>query len=431
MISKTRAIHLDEYSIIDDTIINLETPKYIYLATKNARCSSANILIQVNDTVKKGQVIALRDGGYFTQPVHSTVSGIYLGVEKHYHRSGKPLEFMKIENDFKEELFEIKNDNSIDDIYKLDKDTITEIIKNNSLVGLGGSSFPTYIKFQTKEPIDTILINAVECEPLIKSDHVMMMNHEKEILDGINIVLHAFNAKKAMICYKKKYKDITLKYSSLLKDEKYKNIKLCGLKDFYPQGWEIQMIKNATGINIKSGVLPSKYGIMDFNVSTIYSIYLALIKNISIMDRYITVSGNGISNPSILKVRCGTPLIDLINKCGGYADESKKVLILGGPMMGASIPNDDAVVTKTVTSLIVLNKKEFKEEPCIRCGSCSYSCPVGLMPMQIMNAVKTLDRDKIKILNANKCIECGLCAYSCTSKINVTDFIKRAKLLIK
>ena len=129
---------------------------------------------------------------------------------------------------------------------------------------------------------------------------------------------------------------------------------------------------------------------------------------------------------------CGTSVRELIDKCGGYSHpELEKVFILGGPMMGASLPSDDTIITKTVTSVIVLNKTNYKEEQCVRCGSCVLSCPQGLLPVDIMNAVKSVDKEKIKALNPLKCIECGLCTYSCTSKLKVTDYVRRAKLLAK
>ena len=171
---------------------------------------------------------------------------------------------------------------------------------------------------------------------------------------------------------------------------------------------------------------------MDFNVSSVVGIYLAIKEDVPVSIREITVNGDGIANPQNFKVRVGTLLKEIIAECGGYKDEDKpKKIVLGGPMMGASIPSDDCVVTKTVTSVIVLNDAPVKEEPCVRCGSCVLSCPTGLEPVQIMNAVKTLDKERIKYLNPQKCIECGLCSYSCTSKIRVLDFVRRAKMIAK
>ena len=175
-----------------------------------------------------------------------------------------------------------------------------------------------------------------------------------------------------------------------------------------------------------------EYGILDFNVSTCHGIYQAVRLNRPVVERYISVSGNGVRFPSNFKVRVGTPIKTLLDRCGGYADpEKEKVFILGGPMMGASVPSDDCIITKTVTSVIIMNAEDEEEQPCIRCGSCVLSCPAHLEPKQIMDAVKANDRERIKALHPLTCIECGLCTYVCTSHIRVTDFIRRAKILAK
>ena len=184
--------------------------------------------------------------------------------------------------------------------------------------------------------------------------------------------------------------------------------------------------------DIPSGVLPSKYGIMNFNVATAVGIYKAIKYNLPVVKRYFTLTGDGIKFPQNFRVRVGTSVQELIELCGGYVDEDKdKVFILGGPMMGVSHVRDDVIVTRTVTSVIILNHHDNVEEPCVRCASCVYSCPVGLQPVSIMNAYKANDKDAIIKLGAKKCIECGLCSYSCTSKIPVTEYMRKAKKLIK
>ena len=195
------------------------------------------------------------------------------------------------------------------------------------------------------------------------------------------------------------------------------------------------MIKEATHgkVIIPPGkkALPPDYGIFNVNAMTCAGVWYALGEDEPVYERYVTVAGDGINKPVNLEVRVGTPITDLIQAAGGYKDESPKVLILGGPMMGAALPSDDAIATKTVTSIIVKNAKEKEAKPCIHCGSCVYSCPTHLQPVLIMEAVKSMNRDRIKMLNPLNCIECGLCSYSCTSDIAVTDFVRRAKIIAK
>ena len=432
MISKTVQIKDTKKLVGSLPAIRFTKPQYLYLAMANARCPKAELYIKPGDHVNSCQVIGMRYGPFFDQPIHATCSGTFLGLEKHYHRNGKLTDFIKIENDFKDTLDSNVFVRTPEQIAALTKEDMTKILKDCALVGLGGSSFPTYIKFQTDKPINMILINGIECEPYITADHRLMLEFPYRIMEAIKYVMQAFNCKHAKICIKSKYKDIKEVYTQLLKEYEGSGIELCCVGNYYPQGWEVEMIKKATGIQLNPGELPSNRGIINFNVSTMVGLYKAIRYNMPVIKRDITITGDGIMFPKNFRVRVGTSIKDLIPLCGGYRDpEKEKVFILGGPMMGASVTSDDCIITKTVTSIIVLNKTDYKEEPCVRCGSCVLSCPVHLEPVQIMNAVKTLDKERIKILNPLKCIECGICAYTCTSKIQVTDYIRKAKMIAK
>ena len=432
MISKTVQIKDTKKLVGSLPAIRFTKPQYLYLAMANARCPKAELYIKPGDHVNSCQVIGMRYGPFFDQPIHATCSGTFLGLEKHYHRNGKLTDFIKIENDFKDTLDSNVFVRTPEQIAALTKEDMTKILKDCALVGLGGSSFPTYIKFQTDKPINMILINGIECEPYITADHRLMLEFPYRIMEAIKYVMQAFNCKHAKICIKSKYKDIKEVYTQLLKEYEGSGIELCCVGNYYPQGWEVEMIKKATGIQLNPGELPSNRGIINFNVSTMVGLYKAIRYNMPVIKRDITITGDGIMFPKNFRVRVGTSIKDLIPLCGGYRDpEKEKVFILGGPMMGASVTSDDCIITKTVTSIIVLNKTDYKEEPCVRCGSCVLSCPVHLEPVQIMNAVKTLDKERIKMLNPLKCIECGICAYTCTSKIQVTDYIRKAKMIAK
>ena len=407
-------------------------PDDLYFATDNARCPKSDIFVKEGDHVLMGQVLGLRHAAFFDQPIHSTVSGTFVGFEKHYHRSGKLVDFIHIKNDHKDEMDPSVQPRTDEEIAKLTREDFVRILSENASVGLGGSSFPTHVKFKTDAKIDVILINGIECEPYITADHRIMLEHPEEIVEGIKLLQQAFSCKKAMICVKSKYSDIRKALGGFLKRYEGEGISLCPVGNFYPQGWEIAMIKSATGIEVPSGHLPSEYGVADFNVSTVYGIYYAIKYNRPIHQRFISVTGDGIRYPSNFLVRIGTPIKTLLEKCGGYTEPEKdKVFILGGPMMGASLPSDDCIITKTVTSVIVLNETPIQEEPCIRCGSCVMSCPAHLEPKLIVDAVKAMDKERVKKLNPLRCIECGLCTYVCTSGIRVTDHIRRAKVIAK
>ena len=410
----------------------MEVPEYLYLATDNARCKSAEFFVKEGDHVYMGQTIGVRNGGFFKQPIHTTCSGTVDGYEEHYHRSGKKVKFLRIKNDFKDEWDPSCKMRSDEEIFALSREEFASILEQHASVGLGGSSFPTNVKFKGDHKIDVILINAVECEPYLNSDKQLLREDIEKVIQGILYVQSALCCHKAKICIKKRHARLIKMVRSYLSRFPDSGISVCPVGNFYPQGWEITMIKAATGIDVPSGHLPSEFGIADFNVSTIWGIYESIKLDHPVCDRRITVTGDGVKYPSTLSVRIGTPLKTVLELCGGYVEPEKdKVFILGGPMMGSALPTDDCIISKTVTSVLVLNYQSHPEEPCIRCGSCVYSCPTGLEPKQIMDAVKANDKERIKALNPLKCVECGLCSFVCTSHIRVTDYIRRAKIFAK
>ncbi len=432
MIAKTRVI--DDILKLTSSLptVRYDKPDYVYFAVTNQRCSQGELYVKEGDYVKVGQVIGLRKGPFFEQPIHSTVSGTVVGMVKKFHRSGKLTDFVQIQNDKLDVYADTAKDRTEEEIAALTKQDFIEILKQQSLVGLGGSSFPTYIKFQTNDPIDTICINAVECEPYLSADHRLVMEEPYRIYQGIKYAMQAIGAKKAYICIKKKYKDLfdvltaaKLRFPDL-------NVEVKRVGNYYPQGWEIEVIKSALGIQVPSGVLPSKLGVLVLNVSTVWGLYKAVKHNMPVIERNFTLTGDGVKYPQNYKLRIGTSLKEIIDDAGGYKDEEKnKFLVLGRPMMGANLVRDDAVITKTCTSCIILQERTYVEEPCVHCASCVYSCPAGLQPVQIMQAVKNNDKEALKTkLNIKACILCGMCSYTCTSKIHLTDYCRKAKKMV-
>lgn len=431
MIAKTRAIkNLKNFTDSMPTVRYVE-PEYVYLAVQNARCATGDILVNKGDYVKIGDKIALRHGPFFEQPVHATVSGTVEDIVKKYHRSGKQVDFIKIKNDKTDTFSDSCKERTDEEIEKLTLEEFTEILKEEASVGLGGSSFPTYIKFQTKDPIDTICINAVECEPYLSADHRLILEQTANIFKGAKYVKNVFKAKRVLICIKKKYEDL---YNTLTAESKRfpeLGMEVSRVGNYYPQGWELEMLRTALHVDLPPGSIPAKSGIMVLNVSTVVGIYKAIKYNMPVVKRNFTLTGDGINIPQNIRVRVGTSLKELIELCGGYKGDENKVIILGGPMMGANLLNDDAIITKTCTSCIILNEKKWTEEPCVRCASCVYSCPCGLQPVMLMQAYKNKDKEALQMLGIKKCILCGMCSYTCTSKIHLTEIMRKAKKLVQ
>jgi len=432
MIKKSRQVR--DYKALDKTLPSMRftTPTEVFIHLQNNRCKTYDIYVKEGDKVLLGEVIGMRHGGFFEQPIHSTISGVVGKVSKKFHRTGRKVDVVEIKNDFLDTFHESIVDRTDSVIEKLTQDEMVEIIKEKALVGLGGSGFPSYIKLATKDKIETVVINAVECEPYLSSDYRMILENPGKILEGLRYIMQALNVKKGLIAIKSKKTPLFQILNQELKT-RYKdlNVEVVKLGNHYPQGWEIEVFKWALGINIPHGELPTKYGVIGFNVSTAFGIYNAIKHNLPVYERHFTVNGDAVKFPQNILVRVGTSVKALIEISDGYDETAGEILVvMGGPMMGTSTVSDDVVVSKTTTSVLVFKNIDYKEEPCVRCGSCVYSCPAHLEPVQIMNAVKRNDKEVMKGLDAVKCIECGLCAYVCTSKIHVTDYVRKAKQLI-
>lgn len=412
--------------------IELTVPEKVYITLMEMRTKSYELTVNEGDYVKVGQLIGERNGGYFTQPIFSTVSGTVGKVVKKFTYSGKKAECLEITNDFKEVMDERIQERTDEEIDNLTKDQVVEIIKNNGIKGLGGAGFPTYIKLATDAKIDCLVINGVECEPYITPDMMVMQKNAFEIFKGLEYLMKAMNTPKAILGVKETKVEL-LDALEKIKEEQFPNMdcEIARVRSYYPQGWELELIKNTMGIKIPPRTLLSDYGIVELNVTTVQACYDAIKYNRPIIERYLSVNGDAIKNPSQMKMRVGTSVPHIVEACGGYAYEGDKVLIMGGPMMGANLMMDDAIMSITVDSLLFFKPEEHKEEPCVRCGSCVYSCPADLQPVNIMHAAKNKDGDAAKALNVMSCIECGLCSYVCTSKIHLTDFMRKAKKLVK
>ena len=354
-------------------------PKTLYFKVPN----NYNILVSVNDKVKINTILAVSDNN---TSIISSVSGKIKKIEDN---------LIIIENDFKEEIEVI--DTNIDFI---------ELLKNGGIIGMGGAGFPTYKKYDT-DKIEVLLVNAVECEPFIKSDYVLVSKYALEIIDSIKKIMKIKKIKKAIIAYKKGKKlDIYLKrYLN-------KNIILKEVKDIYPMGWERKLIKET--LNLTYDKLPIEKGIVVSNVGTIKAIG-DLLNGKRLTDRIITITTD--ETKSYL-VKIGTSIEELLSS---YKIKNKEIII-GGPMMGKTHYD---YVDATTNSVLIFDKEKNNELACIRCGKCVSICPVGLEPVLIKDNLKVLE--KLKKLRSNKCIECGLCSYICPSKIDLRSKVIEAK----
>ena len=425
---KTKGIHIEGRKGMskNNPLVEYFDPEFVYIHLLQGNCPLKQV-VEVGDVVKVGQVVAVREG-FGAMNIHASISGEVTAVKKVWHSSGKMVNALEIKNDFKNILDESIKPTK--DIESLSREDLIEMMKNAGLSGLGGAGFPTYIKYQTKEYIDTVIINAVECEPYLTCDYHFILTYPEKLLKGLTYMIKAAGAEKGVIVYKNYNVKIKKVLTELLKD--YKNIELFEVKDVYPAGWEKYIIERVTGKTYQN--LPSEIGVIENN-STTAIIYSDIVEhNIPLISRPITITGEGIKNPTNFYCPIGTKVSELVEKCGGYVeglDTKKANYIAGGPMTGNAIFIDDLIINDTLGAVIIKPIIEGLHPECLGCGKCAEVCPAYLTPTEIRDAFKNKDVDLIKQLNANKCVQCGLCSYVCPSHIEITDYVIRAKGLLR
>ena len=395
--------------IIDDIPIQV-----IYIPLESRMGYSYKETVHVGDYVSIGSVLGKNN--IAEMPLLSTVSGTVVGFADKYISNGKLVRCIVIENDFKEKYYDKAGKKS--DITKYSKDEFIYLLKNNGIVGMAGSAFPTYIKYDTNEQIKYLLIDGAECEIYVSSDSARMYQNTEEILEGIDAIMEIMHIEKAYIAINEKNEKIIKKFLKHINT--YPNIKIYPLPDGYPNGYERYLVSEILGKTYDK--LPIEVGVINENVSTIYAIYEVLKYHEPLNKRIVTISGDGIKKPTNCLLKIGTNFNELLLKTDLYKEINNPLLIAGGAMMGSSIPTDELIVTADTNCILIINDNKKKELPCIKCGKCTEVCPVNLIPSLIMNNPNQAEKLKI-----NKCMNCGLCSYVCPSKIEVREKIKAIK----
>lgn len=401
---------------------NMPTGNKVYIPLSQhigAPCATA---VEVGDYVKAGTVIGT-PAGYVSATVHSSVSGKVAGFELRENAQGRKIRHIVIENDGE------YTEETLPPLVNPTKEQIILRCKEAGVVGMGGATFPTHVKLETKSKIDLLIINGSECEPYITTDYRMMLDMPEKVLEGISYIKTALDADRVAIGIEDNKKDAIKKMSDAVKDS---NTAVYTLKTKYPQGGEKQLIYAITRRKVPNGGLPSDVGIIVLNISTAYAIYEAVALGKACYTRYMTISGGGITRPANLFVRNGVPLQEIVDYLGGGKDYVKAVF--GGPMMGVSLPNLRPVVSKGSSALLLLTKKEIRKvdpSPCINCARCHHACPIGLMPMLTDAYILKNDIEGAKKNNAMSCIECGCCSFVCPAKRPLVQSQRLAKKLIR
>lgn len=396
-----------------------ECDKYMFLLSQGGRGTSA--VVKKGDLVRKGQIIG-ESPEFMSAPVHSSVSGVVENVTRIVTQRGDFGDAVIIKNDFTDEEEPLAEHFVTGYV---SKEKLIEITKKAGIVGMGGAGFPTHVKLATDKKIDTVIVNASECEPYLTSDYRLLSEEPENMTDGLDIVIHALGIRRGIIALEDNKKDVVKTLEKKIKSSM--RIKL--LKTKYPQGSEKQLIYAVTGRKVPEGGLPADVGVLVFNVDTVSAISRAVRRGEAVTERIVTVSGGAVANPKNFRVKIGTPYSFVFEHAGGFSAQPIKI-ISGGPMMGQSQYSLDIPVTKTTSGLLALTKDETgdkKEENCIRCGFCIEACPMGLEPVTLSELVAERDWDAAKRNGIMSCMECGSCAYSCPSDKNPVANIRRGK----
>lgn len=410
------------------SIQEIEIPEQVIIPLSQHIGAPCQPIVKKGDKVKVGTQIG-KSVGYVSANIHSPVSGTVLKIDKALDSSGyrRDAIYIKTEGDEWEDSIDTSS-NLIREL-SLSSEEILDKISKAGIVGMGGATFPTHVKLTpppgTKPEI--LIVNGVECEPYLTSDHALMLEKTEEILVGTTIVMKALKVNKTIIGIENNKKDAILRFRQLVKS--YPNISVEALKVQYPQGGEKQLIDALIGRQVPSGALPISVGAVVQNVGSIYAIYEAVQKNKPLVERVVTVTGNDVKQPMNILSRIGVPLSNLIDKAGGLPESTGKI-VSGGPMMGKAIASVDIPVTKGTSGILIIPTLEAKREAmrdCIRCTKCISVCPMGLNPTLLMNLTEYEVWDRAESNYITDCIECGSCSYTCPSHRPLLDYIKLGK----
>lgn len=404
----------------------MPAPGKVYIPLSQHIGAPANPVVKKGDKVRVGTLIG-EAAGFISAPVHSSVSGTVLGITDRVLNGGAAVKCVEIESDG-----EMTPDENLKPFRVDSAKDLAEAAKQCGLVGLGGAGFPAHVKLAPPEgsQINTLIINAAECEPYITSDYRECMENVDGIIAATYLLREKLALEKVIICVesnKPKAIENLMKVAADKQDAE-DTVKLMKLPSTYPQGAEKVIIYSATGRKVPLGKLPSDVGCIVMNVTSLATLYRFISTGMPLVAKRITVDGTAVETPKNLLVPIGTPISDVLSYVG-ISEETADRIIMGGPMMGQPVSSTAAVIEKRTNAILVMReeKRGKKTTACIRCGRCQKTCPMNLTPAKVETAYRKGDFESFGSLNVNYCIECGSCSYICPAKRPLTEVMRIAK----
>jgi electron transport complex protein RnfC len=418
-------IHPPEFKefTAEKAIESLPPPEKVMIPLLQHFGKPAKSLVQKGDEVHLGQKIG-EGQTLFSASVHSSVSGKVISVEDYNHPGGSPISAVTITNDSQDHPFSEKQ--ATKDPFSLRPDEIRQKVREAGVVGLGGAAFPTAVKLSPPKdkPIETIIINGCECEPLLTSDYRLMLEAPEDILRGAELARIATGAKRVIVGIEDNKKKAFELFQGKIQNS---SAEVSLLKTKYPQGAEKNLIYALLRREVPTGGLPFDVGVVVQNVGTTKAIWEAVSRGKPLYERVISVSGQGIKEPKNILVRIGTPFRNVVEFCGGLKEDAD-ILVMGGPMMGISQWSLDVPVVKGTSGILAwAAPPPSLEYACIRCGRCIENCPMTLVPTQLAKYVKFDDLTSAEKWGVLDCMECGCCQYICPSKIPLVHWMRVGK----
>lgn len=426
-----KGVHPTEFKELSGAqpIERLPLPAEVFIPLQQHIGAPCTPTVTKGQLVKTGEIIGT-SGGFVSSTIHATITGKVKAIEKFIHPLGINATMINIVAEGQEELQLLEGYSSHWE--NICREALLDLILRAGIVGLGGAAFPTQVKLNPPKhkTIDTFIVNGCECEPFLTADHRMLLEQTTELLTGIRIVMKLLNVNRAIIGIEANKQDAIEKLTAICVS--YPEIEVVPLKVKYPQGAEKMLIEAVLRRRVPIGGLPMDVGVVVQNVGTVIAIAQAVVSGKPLIERVVTVTGDGVANPKNLLVRIGTPFQQLIDFCGGLAPQTNKV-IMGGPMMGIAQSSLQVPVIKATSGIVCLTKKstlEYPVYPCIQCGNCVSACPMNLLPTRIARFAEAGNLTAAEELGALNCIECGSCAFVCPAHIPLVQQIRLGKLRI-
>ena len=403
------------------SLVRFPEPETVIIPMSMHLGAPATPIVNVGDKVKLGQKIG-EAAGFISAPVHSSVSGEVMAICDCPHATRGTCQAVVIKSDGLNTPDEsIAPNKPLDE---LTADEIIEIVKNAGIVGMGGAGFPTYVKLKPGKPIEAVLLNGCECEPMLTADHRLLLEFADDVIFGLQAMMKTVSAPKGIIVIEENKPDAI----ALLREKVagLEGIEVLEVSTQYPQGGEKMLIKRALGRSVPSGCLPADVGAVVSNVSTVKAISDAIQKGMPLIERITTVTGKYIPKPGNFIVKVGTNMADLIDYCGGINGENVTVKA-GGPIMGFPQSELNVPIMKGSNGVIAIDTDVSEPNECIKCGRCVDVCPMELKPLHYFKLVGVQDWQGCKDMNIMDCMECRCCEYICSSKLPLVTMIKMGK----